>query len=75
MSNSISRIPYVNLKKQWHDERDDLLPIIDKVLESAQLVGGKEIEKFEKNIANVCGTKFACALNSGTDALILALSL
>lgn len=74
MKDSSSRISYVNLNKQWLDEREDLLPIIDKVLESAELVGGHEIEKFEKNIANVCGTKFACALNSGTDALMLAMS-
>ena len=74
MSNNTVRIPYVNLKKQWMVERDELLPIIDKVLESAELVGGVELENFEKNIANVCSTKFACALNSGTDALMLALA-
>jgi dTDP-4-amino-4,6-dideoxygalactose transaminase len=75
MKNKIDRIPYVNLQKQWQDERNDLLPIIDKVLESAELVGGSELDKFEKNIAIVCGTKFACALNSGTDALMLSLAL
>jgi dTDP-4-amino-4,6-dideoxygalactose transaminase len=74
MQNSNSRISYVNLQKQWLEERDDLLPIIDKVLESAQFVGGDELDKFEEKIAKLCGTKYACALNSGTDALILALS-
>jgi dTDP-4-amino-4,6-dideoxygalactose transaminase len=68
------RVPYVNLQKQWRVERDELLPIIDKVLESAELVGGQELDNFEKNIANICDTKFACALNSGTDALMLALA-
>ena len=75
MQNSNSRIPYVNLQKQWLEERDDLLPIIDKVLESAQFVGGDELDKFEENIAKLCGTKYACGLNSGTDALMLALAL
>jgi dTDP-4-amino-4,6-dideoxygalactose transaminase len=74
MRNSVNSIPYVNLKKQWQHERNELLPIIDKVLESAELIGGKELVNFEKNIANVCETKFACALNSGTDALMLALA-
>lgn len=69
------RIPYVNLQKQWLEERDELLPIIDEVLENAQFVGGDELDKFEENIANLCGTKYACGLNSGTDALILALFL
>ena len=75
MKSSIRRIPYVNLQKQWLEERDDLLPIIDKVLESAQLVGGDQLDKFEENIAKLCGTSYACGLNSGTDALMLALVL
>jgi dTDP-4-amino-4,6-dideoxygalactose transaminase len=68
-----NKIPYVNLQEQWLEERDDLLPIIEKVLASAQFIGGEELDKFEENIAKLCGTKYACALNSGTDALILAL--
>ena len=75
MQSSASRIPYVNLQKQWLDERDDLLPIIDNVFKSAQFVGGDELDKFEENIAKLCGTNYACGLNSGTDALMLALML
>jgi len=75
MQSSSRRIPYVNLQKQWIEERDELLPIIDKVLESAQFIGGDELDKFEENVATLCGTKYACGLNSGTDALMLALSL
>ena len=75
MQSSVRRIPYVNLQKQWLEERVELLPIIDKVLESAQLVGGDELDKFEENVAKLCGTKYACGLNSGTDALMLALAL
>ena len=75
MKSSSSRIFYVNLQKQWLEEREDLLPIIDKVLESAQFVGGDELDKFEESIAKLCGTKYACGLNSGTDALMLALTL
>ena len=75
MKSSTIRIPYVNIQQQWLDERDELLPIMDKVFASAQFVGGEEIDKFEENIAKLCGTKYACALNSGTDALMLALSL
>ena len=75
MKNNLHHIPYVNLQKQWIEERDDLLPILDSVFKSAQYVGGDHIEKFEKKIAKLCGTKFSCALNSGTDALILALYL
>ena len=75
MENRFIRIPYVNLKQQWLEERDELLPIINKVFESAQFVGGDELDEFEENIAKLCGTKYACGLNSGTDSLMLALAL
>jgi len=75
MKNSPNQIPYVNLTAQWQDDRDELLPIIDTVLGSGQYVGGDEIDKFEKNMAELCQVKYAVALNSGTDALTLSLHL
>jgi len=67
------KIPYVNLSAQWHDERTELLPLIESVLAGGNYVGGKYIEQFEQKIAQVCGVQQAVALNSGTDALICAL--
>jgi len=75
MSSVLKKIPYVNLKNQWETERDDLLPIIDKVLSSGKYVGGEEVEIFEENIAKFCDVKYSVALNSGTDALMFALML
>ena len=66
-------VPYVNLSAQWNEERDDLLPIIESILESGQYVGSKEIEQLESRIEKSFGVKHAITLNSGTDALVLAL--
>ena len=66
-------IPYVNLSAQWIDERKELLKVVEKVLASGAYVGGENIEEFEELIAEYCGTRFAVALNSGTDALVCAL--
>ena len=68
-------IPYVNIKRQYQQEKNHLLHIIDNALKKGSWVGGDEIEKFEKNIAKICNTKYCVALNSGTDALTLALHL
>ena len=68
-------IPYVNLKKQYKIERKNILKIIDNALISGNWVGGDEIKKFEINISKICKTKYAVALNSGTDALTLSLHL
>lgn len=67
------KIPYVNLKKQWSFERKKILNLIDKVALNNLWVGGEEVSKFEKNISRICNTKYAVALNSGTDALTFAL--
>ncbi len=75
MINNKGEIPYVNLRAQWAKESSILLPIIENTLESGHYVGGEEVEKFEKKIAEYCNVKYAVATNSGTDALILALRL
>ncbi len=69
------KIPYVNLARQWKIEKKKLLKILEKTLENENWVGGKSIELFEKKISKVCNTRYAVALNSGTDALTLALHL
>ena len=69
------KIPYVDLSLQWKKEKKDLGPIVNRVFEKGNFVNGKEIEVFEKNIAKVCNTKYAMALNSGTDALTLGMFL
>tara|TARA_B100000315_G_scaffold258711_1_gene311814 strand:- start:767 stop:1864 length:1098 start_codon:yes stop_codon:yes gene_type:complete len=67
------KIPYVSLFKQWSVEKKYILKIIDYVASNDLWVGGSEITKFEKNISKLCGTRYAVALNSGTDALTLGL--
>ena len=68
-------IKFVDLKNQWNEERSKLLPLIDKVLSTGDFVGGKEIKNFETNIAKFTNSKYAVALNSGTDAITLGLHL
>jgi dTDP-4-amino-4,6-dideoxygalactose transaminase len=69
----MQKIPYVNLAAQWQLERDELLPIIEKVLASGQYIGGGQVEEFERQAALLCQTKHCVALNSGTDALVFGL--
>ena len=69
----MKRVPYINLAAQWEDERAELLPLIESVLASGSYVGGESIDRFEAAISDYCDTRFAVALNSGTDALVCAL--
>jgi len=69
------KIHYVSLVSQWESEKKDLMPIIEKVLSRGLYVNAPEVDQFEEKIAELCNTKYAVALNSGTDALTLALHL
>jgi dTDP-4-amino-4,6-dideoxygalactose transaminase len=67
-------VPYVNMAVQWAEERDELLPIVERVLAEGHWVGGSEIEELEEALARLCGVSHAVALNSGTDALAFGMA-
>jgi dTDP-4-amino-4,6-dideoxygalactose transaminase len=67
------KIPYVNPGKQYAAERSELLPCIEAVLLGGMHVGGAEVDLLEEEIARYVGTRYAIALNSGTDALIFSM--
>lgn len=66
-------IPYVNLKAQHAELKAPILEAVEKVLDHANFILGDEVSQFEEKLAGYCGTKYAVGVNSGTDALILAL--
>jgi dTDP-4-amino-4,6-dideoxygalactose transaminase len=67
-------IPYVNLPAQGRDQLEDLRRIFEAVLLRGSFVGtDDELAALEKRIAEYCGAAEAVALNSGTDALMLAM--
>jgi dTDP-4-amino-4,6-dideoxygalactose transaminase len=67
-------IPYVDIAGQFQRERAALMPVIESVLEGGHYVGGTAEQSLEEALTAWCGTKHVVALNSGTDALILALA-
>ncbi|MCK5267828.1 MAG: DegT/DnrJ/EryC1/StrS family aminotransferase, partial [Spirochaetes bacterium] len=70
---SIVKVPYVNLVAQNASIKDELISAISNVLESGQFIHGKEVRGLERSFAELCGARFAMGVNSGTDALIMAL--
>jgi dTDP-4-amino-4,6-dideoxygalactose transaminase len=65
-------IPMVDLKKQFEDIKDELIPAIIEVLESTRYVLGPKVEELEKKVAGYTGISEAVGVASGTDALHLA---
>ena len=67
------KIPVLDLKLQYQQLKSEIDSAIALVLESTQFVLGPEVEKLEQEIASYLGVKYAIGVNSGTDALIIAL--
>lgn len=66
-------IPILDLKAQYHSLKPEMDRAIASVLESGIFIMGPNVEAFEQEIARYVGVRHAISLNSGTDALHLAL--
>lgn len=66
-------IPYVNVAEQHKPIVSELLEAIESVLKEGQFILGEPVEAFEQQFAELCGVRYAVGVNSGTDALVLAL--
>jgi len=67
------KVPYLDLKAQYHSIKPEIDAAISRVLESCQFVLGPEVAGFEQEFAAYCGATECIAMNSGTSALHLAL--
>src|SRR5262245_18682101 len=54
-------------------ERAEIQDAMEEVLKSGQLILGPHVQHFEAAFARYCGCTFGVGVNSGTDALFLAL--
>lgn len=66
-------IPFLDLKAQYSEIKDEIATAIELTLESGQYVLGDEVSRFEAEFAAYCGARHGVAVNSGTSALHLAL--
>ena len=66
-------IPFLDLKNINQQYREELITACTRVIDSGWYISGKELESFEKNFAEYCGTQFAIGVANGLDALILTL--
>ncbi len=66
-------VPFLNLAAQYESLKSELLPVVEKTLAAGHYVLGPNVSAFEQEIAAYTGTKFGVGVNSGSDALTLAL--
>jgi dTDP-4-amino-4,6-dideoxygalactose transaminase len=69
---SIANFPFLDLKAQFAEIRDELIDVVTSVLESQHFILGPEVEALEHEVAEYVGAAFAIGCGSGSDALLLA---
>jgi dTDP-4-amino-4,6-dideoxygalactose transaminase len=68
------KVELADLVAQHNALKSELRTAVDEVFESCRFILGPNVTKLEEEIAALCGVKYAVAVNSGTDALLLALA-
>lgn len=68
-------VPYVDLAALHAPIRDRLLAAVARVLDHGQFILGPEVGELEGRLAELLGIRHVVGVNSGTDAILLALRL
>lgn len=64
-------IKFLDLQKINAQHEQELKEVANRVIDSGWYLMGKELDSFETNYANFCGTKYALGVANGLDALRL----
>jgi len=67
-------IPFINLKKEYSSISEELNQKILNILQSGYYILGDEVKKFEEDFSDMIRIKYAVSVNSGSDALFLAIN-
>lgn len=66
-------VPFLNLAAQYAALKDELLPAVEQALASGHYILGPNVAALESEIAALTQTRYGVGVNSGSDALTLAL--
>ena len=66
-------VPFVDFREQYHAIKDKIDAGLKKVFEDGSFILGPQEKAFEGDFARYCNAPYAVGVNSGTDALYLAL--
>lgn len=67
------KVPFLNLRAQYQDLKNELDTEILECLDKGEFVSGSRVREFENAFSEFLGVKHFCACSNGTDALYLIL--
>lgn len=71
----MKHIPYIQLGITEQEYENSISPLLKEIFIRGDFVGGGAVAEFESAFAEYCGCRYAATVNSGTDALELALEV
>jgi dTDP-4-amino-4,6-dideoxygalactose transaminase len=66
-------VPFLDLVTPHRELEEELVSAFRDALRSAAFIGGAQVEGFEREFAEYCGTKYCVGVANGTDAVRFAL--
>lgn len=69
------KVPFVDLKTQYDSIKNEIDAAIATVISETSFIGGKHVEKFEEDFANLYGVKHCISLANGTDSLYILMKM
>lgn len=66
-------IPFLDLKRQYAFMMEEIKNALEDALNEQQWILGSKVKELEARVAQYIGTREAIGVNSGTDALVIAL--
>ncbi|WP_445149189.1 DegT/DnrJ/EryC1/StrS family aminotransferase [Baekduia sp. Peel2402] len=70
---ALERIPTTKLDPADPELMEELLAVVERVARQGAFTMGTELEAFEQEFAEYCGSPYAIGVSSGTEAIVLAL--
>ena len=67
------KVPFVNLGLQFQNLRDEIISKFEELSTKGSYILNAEVQRFEKNFAEYCGTRYAVGVGNGSDALSFSL--
>jgi dTDP-4-amino-4,6-dideoxygalactose transaminase len=67
------KVPFVDLRAQYAEIQEQILPAVQQTLEDATYILGPEVSLFEQEFASYLGVRHAVGVGNGTDALLIVL--
>jgi len=67
------KVPFFELVSQFRTIEDEIKSALEEVFKTQQFILGPKVDALEKAVADYCCTRFAIAVASGSDALLLSL--